>query len=64
MKTEYKTLQVKLKDGVAVLTMNNPPVNQLSQHFILELVEAFSEAHKDEEIKAIVLTGSGKNFPD
>ena len=62
MKTEYKTLQVKLKDGVAVFTMNNPPVNQLSKHFVLELVEAFSEAYEDEEIKAIVLTGSGKNF--
>ncbi len=62
MKTDYKTLQVKLKDGVAVFTMNNPPVNQLSKHFVLELVEAFSEAYEDEEIKAIVLTGSGKNF--
>ena len=43
MKTDYKTLQVKLKDGVAVFTMNNPPVNQLSKHFVLELVEAFSK---------------------
>jgi len=62
MKTEYKTLQVKLIDGVAVFTMDNPPVNQLSQHFVLELVEAFSEAYGDQEIKAIVLTGTAKNF--
>ncbi len=62
MKTDYKTLQVKLKDGIAVFTMNNPPVNQLSKHFVLDLVEAFSEAYEDEEIEAIVLTGSGKNF--
>jgi enoyl-CoA hydratase/carnithine racemase len=62
MKTEYKTLQIQLQDGVAVFTMDNPPVNQLSQHFVLELAEGFSGAFTDEEIKAIVLTGSGKNF--
>jgi 3-hydroxyacyl-CoA dehydrogenase/enoyl-CoA hydratase/carnithine racemase len=62
MKTEYKTLQIQLKDGVAVFTMDNPPVNQLSQHFVEELAEAFTEAYGDEEIKAIVLTGTAKNF--
>lgn len=62
MKTAYKTLQIEMKDGVAVFTMDNPPVNQLSQHLVMELVEAFSEAHGDQEIKAIVLTGTGKNF--
>jgi 3-hydroxyacyl-CoA dehydrogenase/enoyl-CoA hydratase/carnithine racemase len=62
MKTDYKTIKVELKDGVAVFTLDNPPVNQLSQHFVQELVEAFTEAYGDEEIKAIVLTGSGKNF--
>jgi 3-hydroxyacyl-CoA dehydrogenase/enoyl-CoA hydratase/carnithine racemase len=62
MKTDYKTIKVDLEDGVAVFTMDNPPVNQLSQHFVEELVEAFTEAYGDEEIKAIVLTGSAKNF--
>jgi 3-hydroxyacyl-CoA dehydrogenase/enoyl-CoA hydratase/carnithine racemase len=62
MKTEYKTLQIELKDGVALFIMNNPPVNQLSQHFVLELAEAFTEANGDKKIKAIVLTGTGKNF--
>jgi 3-hydroxyacyl-CoA dehydrogenase/enoyl-CoA hydratase/carnithine racemase len=42
--------------------MNNPPVNQLSHHFVLELAEAFTEANNDAKIKAIVLTGTGKNF--
>jgi enoyl-CoA hydratase/carnithine racemase len=62
MKTEYKTIQIELKDGVAVFIMNNPPVNQLSKHFVLELAEAFSEAYKDDGIKAIVLTGTENNF--
>ena len=62
MKTGYKTVQVELKDGVAVFTMNNPPVNQLSQHFVMELADAFKEAYGDEAVKAIVLTGTAKNF--
>ena len=62
MKTDYKTIQVDIKDGVAVLTMNNPPVNQLSQHFVLELAQAISEAFGDDAVKALVLTGSGGNF--
>ncbi|MDJ0816606.1 MAG: 3-hydroxyacyl-CoA dehydrogenase NAD-binding domain-containing protein [Desulfobacterales bacterium] len=62
MKTDYKTIQVEIKDGVAVLTMNNPPVNQLSGHFVLELAGVISAAFDDESIKAMVLTGNGKNF--
>ena len=62
MKSDYKTIKVELKDGVAVFTMDNPPVNQLSQHFVMELADAFTEAYGDEAIKAIVLTGTGKNF--
>jgi 3-hydroxyacyl-CoA dehydrogenase/enoyl-CoA hydratase/carnithine racemase len=62
MKTDYKTIQVAMKDGVAVLTMNNPPVNQLSEHFVLELAQAIGEAFEDDAVKALVLTGSGGNF--
>ena len=62
MKTDYQTIQVEIRDGVAILTMNNPPVNQLSEHFVLELAEATLEAYGDDGIKALVLTGNGDNF--
>ncbi len=62
MKTDYKTIDVELRDGVAVFTMNNPPVNQLSEHFLLELRDAIQEAFQDDGVKAIVLTGTGQNF--
>jgi len=62
MKTDYKTIQVEQKDGVAVLTMNNPPVNQLSEHFVLELADAIKQAFEEDTVKAIVLTGTDKNF--
>ncbi len=62
MKTDFKNIKAQVENGVAVLTMDNPPVNQLSEHFALELIQAVSEAFQDSDVKAIVLTGTGKNF--
>ena len=61
MKTDYQTIQVEIRDNVAVFTMNNPPVNQLSTQFRSDLGEAFGEAYGDDAVKAIVLTGTGTN---
>ncbi|HDZ23175.1 MAG TPA: enoyl-CoA hydratase/isomerase family protein, partial [Desulfobacteraceae bacterium] len=62
METGFKGIEVEQKDGVAILTMNNPPVNQLSPDFAMELGKAIAEAFGDDGIKAIILTGTGKNF--
>ena len=62
MKTNYKTVKVEVKDDVAILSLNNPPVNQLSEHFVREIADALVEASTDKTIKAVVLTGTGKNF--
>ena len=62
MKMNYKFLKVDVKDGIALITMNNPPVNQFSSAFTEELKEAVNGAFEDDKIKALVLTGTGKNF--
>jgi len=62
MKTDFNTIQVEMNAGVAVFIMNNPPVNQLSKHFIEELAAAFKEAYADDAVAAIVVVGTGKNF--
>ena len=62
MITDFKYVRVEVQNGVAVLFMNNPPVNQLSEHFVKELVEAISSGFQDSDVKGIVLTGTGKNF--
>jgi len=62
MKTDYKTVKVEVKDGVAILALNNPPVSQLSEHFVREMADAFLQAFTDKAIKAVVLTGTGRNF--
>jgi len=62
MKTDFKTITVEQKEGVAVLTLNNPPVNQLSETFVAEMAAALTGAYEEEVIQAIVITGTGKNF--
>jgi len=52
-----------LKDGdVAVIIVNNPPVNALSWHVRQGLEEQFAAALADDAVKAIVLTCDGATF--
>jgi 3-hydroxyacyl-CoA dehydrogenase/enoyl-CoA hydratase/carnithine racemase len=62
MKTDYRTIKIELKEGVAILRLNNPPVNQLSRPFVEEIRDALISAYGDNEVKAIILTGTEKNF--
>jgi 3-hydroxyacyl-CoA dehydrogenase len=49
-------------DGVAVVTIDNPPVNALGPPSIAPLIAALEEAQADAAVSAIVLTGAGGNF--
>jgi len=62
MKTDYRTIKVEVKDNVAVLTLDNPPVNQMSPQLMQDFRDAVGEALEDAQVKAVVLTGVGKNF--
>ena len=62
MKSDYRTIKVEITRGVAILKLNNPPVNQLSKPFVAEMKEALMSAYGDNEIKAVILTGTEKNF--
>jgi 3-hydroxyacyl-CoA dehydrogenase/enoyl-CoA hydratase/carnithine racemase len=62
MRTDYKTVEVGVTEGVAILKLNNPPVNQLSEPFVREMADAIMEAFQDQEVKAVILTGTEKNF--
>ena len=47
---------------VAVITLNNPPVNGLGLATRLGIAAGLDQAHADPAVKAIVLTGAGKAF--
>ena len=47
---------------VAVITLNNPPVNGLGHATRTAAVEGVRRALEDDAVKAIVITGAGKAF--
>ena len=51
-----------VQGSVAVVTLNNPPVNGLGLETRSAAVAAIQRAEADEAIRAIVLTGAGKAF--
>jgi 3-hydroxyacyl-CoA dehydrogenase len=48
--------------AVAVLRLDNPPVNSLGHELRRAIVHALASAEDDPAVQAIVLTGSGKGF--
>ncbi len=47
---------------VAVITIDNPPVNALSPEVVEELKAAIERANADPEVPAIVVIGGGRTF--
>ena len=52
----------QVQGDVAVISMNNPPVNGLSLAVRQGVVEGLAKALADANVKAIVLTGEGRAF--
>jgi 3-hydroxyacyl-CoA dehydrogenase len=49
-------------DGIAIITINNPPVNALSPGVPEGIAEAIEQINKDESVQAAVLIGGGRTF--
>lgn len=56
------TAEYKVHGDVAVITMNNPPVNGLGYATRVAIARGVDQANADPAVKAIVLTGAGKAF--
>jgi len=55
-------VQLARDNGVAIITINNPPVNALSPGVPGGISEALDQIAQDDGIKAVVLVGSGRTF--
>ena len=51
-----------LRDGIAVITLNNPPVNGLGYATRRAIADGVERAHADPAVRAIVLAGAGRAF--
>ncbi|MCQ4633252.1 enoyl-CoA hydratase/isomerase family protein [Shinella sp. CPCC 100929] len=56
------TVTIARENAIAVVTVDNPPVNALSQALRQALVEAVAELDADATVKAVVLICAGRTF--
>ena len=56
------TVLYDVKDGIAILTVDNPPVNPLSDGVRTGLFESLVKAEEDSAVLGVVLTGNGRAF--
>src|SRR3954468_5065552 len=61
-RNEEMTAEYKVHGDVAVITMNNPPVNGLGYATRAGITDGLSKALDDASVKAIVITGAGRAF--
>ncbi len=59
---ELGRIELTVAEGVAVMTMNRPPVNALSSHMYSELSRVAMQIADDESIRVAILTGAGTRF--
>lgn len=58
---EYKNIIFNLEDGIATITFNRPKaLNALNKELLEELAAALDRIAADEEIRVLILTGSGE----
>ncbi len=63
--TEQMNSVVKytVRDGIAVITINNPPVNALGFDVRNGLMRTLDAANSDQSVQAILLRAQGRTFP-
>ncbi|CAK9172767.1 unnamed protein product [Ilex paraguariensis] len=59
---EVKVTMEVGNDGVAIITISNPPVNALAIPILAGLKEKYTEAMRRDDVKAIVVIGKGGKF--
>lgn len=55
-------VQVSRDGDIAIITINNPPVNALGPDVAEGIAEAIDSVAHDDHVKAVVLVGAGKTF--
>jgi enoyl-CoA hydratase len=51
-----------VQDGIALITLNDPPANLYSYEMMRQLDRAILDARMDEAVQVIVITGNGEKF--
>lgn len=60
--TQTELVHYGVEDGIAVISVDNPPVNALAPGMREGVISFLEKANGDDSVDAIVLIGEGKNF--
>jgi enoyl-CoA hydratase/carnithine racemase len=55
-------INYEVKDGIALITLNDPPANLYSYELMRQLDRAILDARMDDAVQVIVITGNGEKF--
>ncbi len=59
----FETLLYVVEDGIATITLNRPDkLNAFSTKMLQEMIAAFDETDGDDNVRCVIVTGSGKAF--
>ena len=58
---DLQFIKIKIEEQIAVLTLDNPPVNILTPKVIEEIDSVFRELEDNPQVKVIVFTSAGAN---
>ena len=59
---EYNTLDLETADGMAIVTLNRPPMNAVTDEMLDELVSVCKALESDATVHVVILTGAGRAF--
>ena len=62
MSENFSKLNYSTSDGVALITLNDPPANTYSYEMMQQLDRAILDARMDDAVQVIVITGAGEKF--
>ena len=60
---DYETILLEKRENIATLTLNHPErLNAFTERLCEEMLDAFNKLAKDDTIRVLIITGSGRAF--
>ena len=60
---EFEEIEYTVADGIATITLNRPDqLNAFNARMVVEMLEAIDRVDADDEVRVVILTGSGRAF--
>ena len=62
MAYDYQLIDVSITGGIAMVTINNPPINIITPHLYQELVDLVAELKDDDDLTVVVFKSADPDF--